>query len=62
MATKNGYAIKDGNNTRHRLWLRSIKFLNAILITIPFALCWYLYYAERLYSPYYAKGDMLVVA
>ena len=62
MATKPGYAISDGNNTRHRLWLRSIKFLNAVLVTIPFALCWYLYYAERLYNPYYAKGDMLVVA
>ena len=53
--------IREGANTWHRLFLRSIKFINAILITVPFALCWYQYYADRLYHPYYAKGDMLVV-
>ena len=53
--------IRDGANTWHRLFLRSIKFINAIMITAPFALCWYQYYADRLYHPYYAKGDMLVV-
>ena len=53
--------IREGANTWHRLFLRSIKFFNAILITVPFALCWYQYYADRLYHPYYAKGDMVVV-
>ena len=54
--------IKDGENTRHRLWLRSIKFVNAIMITIPFAICWYVYYAPRLWAPFHANGDRLVVA
>ena len=47
---------------RHDLILRMIKLLDAVLVTIPFAMCWYLYYAQRVASPYYAKGDYLVVA
>ncbi len=47
---------------RHDLILRMIKLLDAVLVTIPFAMCWYLYYAKRVASPFYAKGDYLVVA
>ena len=47
---------------KHDLLLRIVKVLDAALITIPFALCWYLYYAERIYSPFYSKGNILVVA
>ena len=47
---------------RHDLILRMIKLLDAVLVTIPFAMCWYLYYAKRVASPYYAMGDYLVVA
>lgn len=47
---------------RHDLILRMIKLLDAVLVTIPFAMCWYLYYAKRVASPYYANGDYLVVA
>ena len=36
--------------------------MDAVLVTIPFALCWYLYYAKHIASPFYAKGDYLVVA
>lgn len=50
------------NKFRHNLLLRIVKILDAVLITIPFALCWYLYYAQRVASPYYAKGNVLVVA
>ena len=31
---------------RHDLILRMIKLLDAVLVTIPFAMCWYLYYGE----------------
>ena len=31
-------------------------------MTVPFALCWYSYYAKHIASPFYAKGDYLVVA
>ena len=47
---------------KHDLLLRIVKVLDAALTTIPFALCWYLYYAERIYSPFYSKGNILVVA
>lgn len=54
--------FRDKENTRHRLWLRSIKFFNAIMVTIPFIICWYQYYAKRLYiKPFYAKGDVVVI-
>lgn len=29
---------------RHDLILRLVKIMDAVLVTIPFALCWYLYY------------------
>lgn len=47
---------------KHDLILRIMKTLDAVLVTIPFALCWYLYYAKHIASPFYAKGDYLVVA
>lgn len=62
MPSKVQYSIRDKENTRHKLWLRIIKLINALLITVPFALCWYHYYAERLFNPFYARGNRLVVA
>ena len=47
---------------RHDLLLRIVKAADAVLITIPFAASWYLYYAGHVYSPFYAKGNWLMVA
>ena len=47
---------------KHKFGLRAVKCLAAILATIPFAVCWYLYYAERIYTPFYNKGNWLVIA
>ena len=47
---------------KHDLILRIIKIMDAVLMTVPFALCWYLYYAKHIASPFYVKGDYLVVA
>ena len=47
---------------KHDLILRIIKIMDGVLMTVPFALCWYLYYAKHIASPFYAKGDYLVVA
>lgn len=47
---------------KHDLILRIIKIMDAVLMIVPFALCWYLYYAKHIASPFYAKGDYLVVA
>lgn len=46
----------------HDLSLRTVKLLNIVLITIPFVICWYEYYAQRIDSPYYEKGNWLVIA
>ena len=46
---------------RHDLALRIVKILDAVMITIPFAICWYWYYSERTASPYHAKGDLLII-
>ena len=47
---------------KHDLILRIIKIMDAVLMTVPFALCWYLYYAKHIAPPFYANGDYLVVA
>ena len=46
----------------HRLLLRIVKVLDASMVTVPFALCWMLYYANRVDAPFYAKGNWLVIA
>lgn len=47
---------------QHNLWLRGVKGVNALLQTLPFALCWFLYYKDITSAPYYAKGNVLIVA
>ena len=42
--------------------MRTVKLLDAVLLTIPFGACWYLAYAENLAEPYYRKGNWLVIA
>lgn len=50
------------NKFEHRLLLRIVKALDAAMVTVPFALCWMLYYADRMDAPFYAKGNWLVIA
>lgn len=50
------------NKFEHRLLLRIVKVLDAAMVTVPFALCWMLYYADRVDAPFYAKGNWLVIA
>lgn len=47
---------------KHDLALKIVKILDAILLTIPFALCWLLYYGERIAQPYYSKGNTVIIA
>ena len=44
------------------IWLELVKGLNAILMTIPFGVVWYIYYAGGILAPYYRKGNWLVIA
>lgn len=45
----------------HNLALRVVKLLDAFLMTIPFAICWFVSYAEKTASPYYNRGNWLVI-
>ncbi len=47
---------------KHDLGLRAMKVLNVALITASFAVCWYLYYAPRTYSPFFYKGNWVIAA
>ena len=49
-------------NLRNNTILRIVKLLNALMVTLPFGVCWYLFYAERVAEPYYQKGNWLVIA
>lgn len=52
---------KSRGRTRHRVWLRAVKVSNIALITLPFALSWFFYYADRIASPYFRRGNWLVI-
>lgn len=49
-------------DVKHDLGLRAMKALNVALITASFAVCWYLYYAPRTYSPFFNRGNWAMVA
>lgn len=43
-------------------WLELFRALNVLLMTAPFAMAWYFYYDSRIVSPFYNKGNWLVIA
>lgn len=47
---------------RHDVTVRVAKAVNPVLLTLPFAVAWFHYYASRLASPYYYWGNWVVVA
>ena len=50
--------VRSGNEFK----LQLMKGINAILMTLPFAMGWMLYYAERIAAPYHEKGNYLIIA
>lgn len=46
---------------KHDVLIRLVRLIDAVLITVPFAICWFGYYAERIDNPFYSKGNFLVV-
>ena len=51
----------DGAKLSYTLVLRAIKLLNALLMTLPFLVAWYVYYNKHIAVPFYAKGNWLIV-
>lgn len=47
---------------KHDVTVWVAKAVNPVLLTLPFAVAWFHYYASRLASPYYYWGNWVVVA
>ena len=56
------YRGNDRKKMKHQLWLYGLKLLDIIMVTAPFAVCWYIFYAENINNPFFAKGNWLVIA
>lgn len=46
---------------RDQILLRIVKIFNAILETVPFAVCWYYAYSKNLASPFYGRGNFIII-
>lgn len=46
----------------HDILLGCVKFLDLLFLTVPFAVCWLGYYAERIAHPFYHRGNWLIIA
>ncbi len=53
---------REKKQRKHDGLLRLVKISNVFLMTIPFAMAWMWYYADRTDSPYFAKGNYLIIA
>ena len=53
--------IRSVNGRYHDLVLRIVKSVNAVAMTVPFALAWYLYYSGKIRITYDWKGNLVVV-
>lgn len=42
--------------------LRIVKFLAIVLAAVPFALCWYCFFADNLHYPYFKRGNWMIIA
>lgn len=46
----------------YRSALRIVKLINAVGMTAIFGVCWYWFYADNISSPYYNRGNWVVIA
>lgn len=47
---------------KHDLSLRIAKLMPIILATVPFGFCWYGYFADSIMSPYFNRGNWMIIA
>lgn len=63
MRDKEGlYTVRKVDTFQYDLMMRAAKGLNLLLLTLPYAVCWYAAYAEEIAAPFYARGNYLVIA
>ncbi len=53
--------LNTGSGLGRTVKLRGIKLMNAVLMAVPFIAAWYLHFASRLASPYYRRGNWVVI-
>lgn len=46
---------------QHDVMLKFVKVIDLIMITIPFALCWELYYSYQVYAKFGWKGNWAMI-
>lgn len=56
-----GEIVQATSKFKHNLALRTVKIMNVIIMTVPFMLCWFLYYGSRIKVPYYRTGNFLII-
>lgn len=56
-----GDIVQATSKFKHNLALRTVKIMNVIIMTVPFMLCWFLYYGSRIRVPYYRTGNFLII-
>ena len=47
---------------QHDVMLRVVKILDVLMIELPFAACWLLYYSEQVYAKFAWKGNLAILA
>lgn len=47
---------------QHDVMLRIVKVLDVLMIELPFAACWLLYYSKHIYKPVSWKGNLTILA
>ena len=48
-------------NPKHDIGCRLAKFLVVILATVPFAICWYVYFADNIRDPFFNRGNWAII-
>ena len=46
---------------QHDVMLRIVKILNVLMIELPFAACWFLYYSHQTYANLAWKGHFAIL-
>ena len=52
---------KKGNSLFHDISIRIAKLINIIMMTVPFAIAWYVSYADKIWVSFYMRGHWLVI-
>lgn len=53
---------KNKNRIVYELKIQAVRALDILGVLIPFGLCWYLYYANRILVPFYRRGNWVILA